>query len=74
MRNIQPDRCYRLRYPDGSTVDFRTQNTLPVAFHLIRVKLRTKRIVNIVELLMKPWDEFHEIDCTGELEGADVAF
>jgi hypothetical protein len=74
MKNMLLNQCYRIRYPNGSPIDFRTQQELPVAFHLMRVKLRDKRIINLIELLMEPWDSFSEIECTDNLTGHVAAF
>ncbi len=58
-------------YPDGSTIDFQTQKEIPIAFHMTRVKLRNKRIVDLAELINEPWVSFHQIECDGILAITD---
>ena len=48
-------------------MDFRTPNELPSEISLTRVKLRSKKIVNLADLILEPWDHFSEIPCDSEL-------
>jgi len=63
MKELKPDSCYKITYPEKDAAEFRTPVHIHKTTALTPVTLRNKTVIILAELLKEKWDHFTEIPC-----------